>query len=70
MKSLLRILKYIGLGLIGMAGLLAIYIYSLTYTLHGRMLWQQAAYAKFFHVVLDIQPDEIAGLLEKDLFFK
>ena len=67
MKTLLKTLKYIGICLISLVGILAIYIYSLTFTPHGRMLWQQAAYAKFFHKVLKIQPDEIAGLLEKNL---
>ena len=67
MKTLLKILKYTGIGLISLVGILAFYIYSLTYTPHGRMLWQQAAYAKFFHKVLNIQTDEIAGLLENDL---
>lgn len=67
MKTLIKVLKYFGIGLLAIMAILAVYIYSLTYTPHGRMLWQQAAYAKFFHVVLDIEPDEIAGLLEKDL---
>ncbi len=67
MKTLLKTLKYIGIGLISLAGILAIYIYSLTFTPHGRMLWQQAAYAKFFHKVLKIQLEEIPGLLEKNL---
>lgn len=31
------------------------------------MLWQQAAYAKFFHKVLKIQLEEIPGLLEENL---
>ena len=67
MKTFLKILKYTGLGILGIMGMLTIYIYSLTYTPHGRMLWQQAAYAKFFHNVLNIQTDEIEGLLEKDI---
>lgn len=63
----MKTFKNLGLGLAGLIGLITIYIYSLTYTPHGRMLWQQAAYAKFFHKVLNIQIEEIEGLLEKDI---
>jgi len=67
MKTLLKTLKYIGLGLVGLFGIFVIYLYSLTYTPHGRMLWQQAAYAQLFHKVLKIQPEQISGLIEKEL---
>jgi acetyl esterase len=63
----MKTLKYLSIGLFAMILIAAIYTYSLTYTPHGRMMWQQAAYAKFFHKVLNIQTDQIAGLLENDL---
>jgi acetyl esterase len=67
MKTLLKTLKYIGLGLFGMITILVIYLYSRTFTPNGRMLWQQAAYAQLFHKVLKIQPSQIGGIIEKEL---
>jgi acetyl esterase len=63
----MKTLKYLSIGLFAMILIAAIYIYSLTYTPHGRMLWQQAAYAKFFHKGLNIQPSEIGAMIENDL---
>ncbi len=66
-RTHVKILKFVGIGIISLILILSIYLFSLTFTSHGRMLWQQAAYAKFFHKVLKIQLEEIPGLLEKNL---
>jgi acetyl esterase len=67
MKTIQKVLKYSSIAILGAIAILAIYTYSLTYSPHGCMMWQQAAYAKFFHKMLNIQTDQIAGLLENDL---
>lgn len=43
MKTLLKTLKYTGLGILSILAILGIYTYSLTYTPNG----QQAAYESF-----------------------
>lgn len=43
------------------------YIYSLTFTPHGRMDWRQAAYAKLFSVVLKPGTKDILGLIKQEV---
>lgn len=47
MKTLLKIAKYTGIGILALTFLLIGYVYSLTFTAYGRMDWRQAAFAKF-----------------------
>ena len=47
MKIILKIFKFVGLGILLMAILIIGYTYSLTFTPYGRMDWRQAAIAKY-----------------------